>query len=273
MTVIRYGTSGNPPNFFSSKYGKDKKNAVEWINSIGLNAYEYMMTYGARATEETVKYVGEKAKKLDIALSVHGPYYVVLSSEKERVLVNSVRELKKTCHLSHLMGARKVVLHPGFGNDVDKVIKGLKEVEKDKPKDVIICPETMGKISQLGSLDQVLTICEQTECEPCVDFGHVHARTLGTLKSTKDYRKIVMEIEKRFGKKVLKRLHCHFYPVEFTDKGEKKHRAVMEKGWLPKFQHFAPVIKEFNMVPTLISESRDSQDIGALEMKKIMEKL
>lgn len=270
---IRFGPAGNPLNFFKSDLGKDRLNAPVWCRSIGLNANERQMTYGARMREEDAIQFGKLAKKHDVALSVHGPYYVVLTSDKLRVFKNSIAELIRTAHLAKLMGAKKVVFHPGFGRDVRKVIEGLKEVEAQKDKSVKILPETMGKISQLGSLNEVLTICENTESEPCIDFGHLHARTLGSLKEKKDFRKVLDEIEDRLGKRVLKRLHCHFYPVEYTDKGEKVHRAVFEKDFHPKFPAFAELIKEYDMKPTLISESKNSQDIGALHMQDIMRRL
>ncbi|MDD3083688.1 MAG: TIM barrel protein [Candidatus ainarchaeum sp.] len=268
--VIRYGTSGNPPNFYKSEFRKDIMNAPEWINSIGLNAYERLMTYGARMKEEKAVELGKKANMLDVQLTIHAPYYIVLTSEKERVIINSIRECLKTTKLASLMGAKKIVLHPGFGNNLEKFVKNIRLVEKNLEKKVTICPETMGKISQLGSVEEIVSICEQTECEPCIDFGHVHAKEQGSLKDEKRYREILELIEKRLGKKSLNNLHCHFYPVEFTEKGEKVHRAVTEKKFFPKFKQLAPLIKEFNMKPTLISESKDSQDIGALEMQRIM---
>lgn len=179
----------------------------------------------------------------------------------------------KTTHLAEIMGAKKVVFHPGFGRDFKKVISNLKIVEKDKPKNVIILPEIMGKISQLGDLNEVINICENTQSEPCIDFGHLHARTLGSLKEKEDFRKVLDEIEKRLGGDVLRRLHCHFYPVEYTDKGEKVHRAVMEKEFPPHFSPFAELIKEYKMEPTLISESKNSQDIGALHMQDVIRRL
>lgn len=270
---IKFGTSGNPPNFFSSKYGKNRLNAPEWINSIGLNAYERMMTYGARMKKEDAIELGKRAKKFNVALSVHGPYYVVLNSQKERVVQNSIKEMIKTAQLTKLMGAKKIVFHPGFGKDVGKIIRGLHVIEKDKPKGIYYCPETMGKLSQLGSVNEVLTICENTESKPCIDFGHVHARTLGSLKKKEDFRKVLIEIEKRLGKKELKDLHCHFYPVEYTDKGEKVHRAVYEKKFHPQFPKFGELLKEFKMQPTLISESKNSQDLGALHMRDVMLRL
>jgi len=270
---IRFGPAGNPDNFFKSDLGKNRLNAPVWCRSVGLNANERQMTYGARMKEEDAIKFGKLAKENDVALSVHGPYYVVLTSDKPNVVKNSVDQLIKTAHLAKLMGAKKVVFHPGFGRDTKKVIDGLKEVEPQIDNGVKILPETMGKISQLGSLNEVITICENTESDPCIDFGHLHARTLGSLMKKEDFRKILIEIEDRLGKSVLKNLHCHFYPIEFTDKGEKVHRAVMEKNVFPQFRPFGELIKEFDMCPTLISESKNSQDIGALEMKKIMEDL
>ena len=155
---IRFGPAGNPPNFFKSEYRKDRLNAPAWCKSIGLNANERQMTYGARMKEEDAVRFGELARQNDIKISVHGPYYVVLTSEKKRVEKNSIKEMLKTLHLASLIKAEKVVFHPGFGKDVDKVIRNLRIIERDKPKDVKILPETMGKLSQLGSLDEVLKI-------------------------------------------------------------------------------------------------------------------
>lgn len=270
---IKLGTSGNPPNFFKSKFGKDRINAVDWIASIGLNAYELLMTYGARTKPEVAKIIGEKARKLKVSLSVHAPYYVVLSSPKQEVFENSIQELVKTLNLAEIMGAEKVVFHPGFKNHekaMENCIKGIKEVKKNYIGKVKLLPETMGQKSQLGSLQEVLQICIETNTEPCIDFAHVHAREGGILKNRDDFEKIVVEIKEKLGEEVLKRLHCHFYPVEFNEKGEKKHRAYNEKDFHPQFEGFAAIIKKFNMSPTIISESRDSQDLAALEMQKIL---
>ncbi len=271
--TIRYGTSGNPPNFFKSEFGKNRINAVNWIRSINLNAYEYLMTYGARTREEVAKTVGEKSKEHDVEISVHAPYYVVLTSDKEKVFENSIKELVKTLRLAELMNSKKVIFHPGFKNHekaMENCIKGIKEVEKIYKGPVKLLPETMGLKSQLGSLQEVLYICKQTKCEPCIDFAHVHAREGGSLMTRGDFRRLIIEIKETLGEDVVKRLHCHFYPVEYTEKGEKKHRAYNEKEFHPQFENFASIIKEFDMKPTLISESRDSQDLGAFEMRGLL---
>lgn len=270
MKNIKFGTSGNPPNFFKSEFGKNRINAVNWISSIGLNAYEVLMTYGARTRPEVAEEIGKRAKELGIHLTVHGPYYVVFTSDKEGVFERSVEELLKTLKLAEIMGAEAVVFHPGFKNvenPVERCIKGIKEVKKRYNGPVEIHPETMGKKSQLGSLDEVIHICRETECKPCLDFAHIHAREGGSLKDVDSFREIILKVKSELGEDTIKNLHCHFYPVEYGEKGEKHHRAVTEENVFPKFEHFAPVIKEFKIEPILISESRDSQDIGALQMR------
>jgi deoxyribonuclease-4 len=270
---IKIGIAGNPVNLSDSKFAKEEFGILPWTSELGLNAQERQMTYGARMREEKAVEFGKLAKKFDIALSVHGPYYVVLTSEKEGVGERSIKSLLKTCHLAELMGAQSVVFHPGFGTNIGLFMKRLREVEKDKPSKVILRPETMGKGSQFGSVEEVISICEKSECEPCIDFGHVYARSLGKIKTTEDFREILVKVEDRLGVKVLKDLHCHFAPIEFGPKGEKHHNAVTDKGVFPRFKDVAPLIKEFKMKPFLISESRNSQDLGALEMKEILSKI
>lgn len=276
---IYFGTSGNSPNFFKSKLGNDRLNAPEWLHTIGLNAYEVLFTYGARMSEENAKKMGQNARKFDIRLSVHAPYYCVFTSLSKKVVENSRREMKKTIRLAVLMRARRVVIHPGYvgKGSLDRFIKEMKRIELWKRKinyKIIICPELMGKKSQLGSLDELLEICNRVPClEPCIDFGHYHARGGGCLRTASDYQAVLEKIKKELGTKILRRLHCHFYPVDFNDKGERKHMAHFEKKYFPQFAEFVKLIKKYKMKPTLISESRDSQDTAALEMKMIWEKI
>ncbi|UZE93912.1 MAG: TIM barrel protein [Candidatus Pacearchaeota archaeon] len=277
--MIRIGTSGNPPNFFSSKFINNRLNCPEWLNSIGLNALEIMFTYGARTSEQNALQMGINAKKFDVQLSVHSPYYVVLTSNKKKVIKNSFNEMLKTLKLSDLMHSKTAVLHPGFMNvndPIGRVIKNLNKIN-EKAKQLgyktKIALETMGKTSQLGSFDHIIQICKETKCIPCIDFAHVHARTFGSLKTKKDFRIILEKIEKELGKKFLRNLHCHFYPVYYGDKGEKSHAPFKDKKALPHFEPFAELIKEFKMHPTLISEFKDSQDLGANFMKKQLKKI
>jgi deoxyribonuclease IV len=244
LDKIRLGTSGIPPNFWKTNFSKGKDSRTNmplWIKDIGLNAYEVLYTYGARMREENALKIKENAKKNNIWLTVHAAYYVVLTSIDPNGIKRSQEELLKAVKLADTMDANNVILHPGYyGEDSlksrDRFIKNLKPVINEmkdlginKPK---ISPEIGGKKSQLGSLDDILTICENLEnTVPCIDFAHLHARENGSLINKKRYIEVFNEIEKRLGRDVLKNLHCHFYPVEYSDKGEKCTKHIIKENF------------------------------------------
>ena len=286
MSKIKLGTSGVPPNFWKSNYSKGKDSRLNmpfWIKDLGLSAYEVLYTYGARMKEENALILKENTKKANVWLTVHAPYYVVLTSQNLDGIKKSQKELLKTVKLANIMEAHNVILHPGYYNEdskraLDLFIKNIKPVIKEM-KDLSlttskISPEIGGKKSQLGSLEDIISMCENLEFTvPCIDFAHLHARENGSLVFEKRYREVFDEIEKRLGSEILKNLHCHFYPVEFTEKGEKVHKAYDQKEYFPKKEFFLDLIKEYKMTPTIISESRDSQDLASLDMKKYLEKI
>jgi deoxyribonuclease-4 len=274
LSNIYFGTSGVPDNYFKSKYKKDRMYIVDWLNDLGLNAYEHLYTYGVRENLEKEKYIKQKISEYDMMLSLHSPYYIVLTSDKKETIENSQKELLKTLDKAKYFNCKRVVLHPGFTNTKEALqnfVKNFSEIDHEYKK--YVCPESTGKKSQLGSLNDIIFICKELGLKPCIDFGHLHARDLGVLNNENDFQNILEKLECDLGKVVIKNLHCHFYPVAYTDKGEKVHRAVMEEDAYPKFKHFAPLIKEFNIKPVLISESHNSQDVGALEMKTLLSKL
>lgn len=198
-----------------------------------------LFTHGARMKDENAQIMSKNAKKNNIWVSVHSPYYVVFTSTNAGVRKRSMTRMKRTVELANILRAHKIVLHPGYHTPNAKKLlhNNLQKLQKwsdERGYSAVIAPEVMGKQSQYGSFEEVIKLCEDVKgLEPCIDFGHQHARTLGTLFEKKDYRPLLEMIEKRLGKKVLKRLHYHFYPVEFTNKGEKVHRAHFERDQYP----------------------------------------
>ena len=140
--------------------------------------------------------------------------------------------------------------------------------------DVRLCIETMGKINQLGDLDEVMQLCRIDDSFlPCIDFGHLNARTLGGLKTKKDFEHIFNEIEDKLGTERLKVFHSHFSKIEYTKGGEKKHLTFEDTVYGPDFEFAAQIIKERDLAPTIICESCGTQAEDALTMKKIYENI
>ena len=135
---------------------------------------------------------------------------------------------------------------------------------------VIIGLETMGKINQLGTLDEVLTLCAMDRrLAPVVDFGHLNARTCGEdpFRTRDDYMRVFDAIACALGDNAAMRLHCHFSKIEYTGAGEKRHLTFEDTVYGPTFEPLMEAIAELRVTPTLICESAGTQAEDALAMK------
>jgi len=131
----------------------------------------------------------------------------------------------------------------------------------------------MGKINQLGTLDEVIELCRiDSAFVPVVDFGHMNARELGGLfKTSGDYLRVFDTIDRRLGSDIAKNLHCHFSKIEWTASGEKKHLTFADNVYGPDFEPLIEAIYKNSLTPTIISESAGTQSDDALTMKKYYE--
>jgi len=149
----------------------------------------------------------------------------------------------------------------------DTLIRTLESVETYGIK---IGLETMGKINQLGTLDEVLELCRiDSSFVPVVDFGHLNARTLGeAFKSYDDYFRVFDTISNKLGASIAENLHCHFSKIEWTGAGEKKHLTFEDTVYGPAFEPLMDVIAREGLSPTIISESAGTQSEDAFVMKR-----
>jgi len=275
----RFGPAGRPIN-----YKGPTENIPEYLRTEeGLDAFEYQAVRGVKISKDKAQILGESAKKFDVLLSLHAPYAINLASSSESTRKASVERLIRSLEAAKWMGARIVVFHPGYYGKFSKeealklCIKMLKDARERADslgfKEVFLGPETMGKLSQVGSLDEIITMCESVpKTLPVIDWAHIHARTKGGLKSKDDYLKVLSTIEDRLGSDVVKTLHCHFTKVEFSDKGERRHRRLDEEGFGPHFEQLATIIVENGYSFTIISES-PVLDKDAIVMKRILEQI
>jgi deoxyribonuclease-4 len=276
----RFGPAGVPPVFRAMK--AVLTDVPRLLREEGLDAFEYQaVRWGAKPQikRKDAEKLGLKAKDNDVLLSLHGSYFINFCGGKD-VIEASKQRLIACMTAAEWMRAYVVVFHPGFyGKKPQKeafanCLEALKEVAEAIRmlgiKKVKIGPETMGKHSQFGSLDEVLSLCEEIEqTQLVVDWGHLHARDGGRFKTVDDFRKVVEEIENRLGTEAIRDMHCHFTKVEFTDKGEKRHRIIDETDFGPDFTMLAKVIAEFKLKPVIISES-PILDMDAIKMRDIL---
>jgi len=254
----------------------------KYLHEEGLDAFEYQaVRWGPKPQirREDAETLGVNAEKYDVWLTVHGSYFVNFCGDPETVEASKKR-LVACATAASWMRAHVVVFHPGFYgkrsahealDDCVEAMTGV--VESMRAMGIVgvhLGPETTGKRSQLGSLDEILTLCEKVELsEPIIDWSHIHARKEGTLKRLDDFRRVMEEVEKRLGTEALRNLHCHFTPVEFTEKGEKRHHTMSEAGFGPNFEFLATLIAELGLRPVVVCES-PVLDVDAKKMRDIV---
>lgn len=272
----KFGPGGNSEAFYAAGK-KSTLDAPAWVSSQGLDAYEYEAGNGLSASPSMLKLIGEEAKRNNIQMSFHAPYFISLSGIVEEKRLNSIRYIQQSLEAAHLLGAKTIVVHTGSAAKIsrdeamrlaaDTLVKTLNTADTYGVK---IGLETMGKINQLGTLEEVLELCRiDSSLVPVVDFGHLNARNLGEmLKTANDYLRIFDKIDRLLGVDVAKNLHCHFSKIEWTGNGEKRHLTFEDQIYGPQFEPLVEVIAKNGLTPTIICESAGTQSEDALAMKK-----
>ena len=276
-----FGPGGNSDAFRLAGY-KSTIDAPGWVKSIGLNAYEYEAGNGLSASPKILAEIGREAALHNIKMSFHTPYFISLSGVVEEKRLNSINYIRQSLDAANLLGAGTIVVHSGSAAKIsrdeamrlagDTLVKTLSEVDTYGIK---IGLETMGKINQLGTLDEVLELCRiDSAFVPVVDFGHLNARDLGgAFVSADDYLRVFDKIDRALGASVAENLHCHFSKIEWTGSGEKRHLTFEDEIYGPNFEPLIETIYKNNLSPTIICESAGTQSDDALAMKKYYQEL
>lgn len=273
----KFGPAGNSESFKTMGY-KHSLQVPEYIVKKGLDAFEYQCGRGVNIGEEKARDLGKIASEMGVSLSLHAPYYISMSSVEKEKRLNSIRYILDSARAVNFMGGTRIVVHTGSCSKIsreealslaiDTMKLAIKTLDDEGLSGVRICPETMGKINQLGTLEEVIALCKLDErLLPCIDFGHLNARTLGGSNSKEAYEKILDTIENELGQARLKEFHSHFSKIEYSQGGEKKHLTFEDRVYGPDFEPLMELIYKKNLSPTFICESAGTQAEDAKQMK------
>lgn len=273
----KFGPAGTGDSFKSAGY-KSSLQVPEYLVKIGLDCFEYQCGRGVNIGIEKAKELGAIAKEKGIALSLHAPYYISMSSVEEEKRLNSVNYILSSARAVDAMGGDRIIVHTGSCGKIprgqalelaiDTMKKSLYALETEGLAHIHICPETMGKVNQLGTLEEVIELCKIDESLiPCIDFGHLNARELGALKEYSDFEAIFTAIRDNLGLDRLKTFHSHFSKIEYTTGGEKKHLTFEDTVYGPDFEPVMELSCKYGCSPTFICESAGTQAEDAKQMK------
>ncbi len=281
--MIQFGPGGNC-EWFKAEGNKNSAQMPAFLNKIGLTAYEVECGRGVRMNDAVAKELRAEAEKYGITLSIHAPYYISMSSLEEEKRQGSIRYLLESAALAKKIGAKRIIFHSGScakisreeatALAVDTLQKAVEVFDAEGYGDLILCPETMGKINQLGSLEEVMTLCGVDErILPTIDFGHLNAREQGLFYTAADYDRVLQVMEDALGHERASKFHAHFSKIEYTVGGEKRHLTFEDTVYGPDFAPLAEVLVKRNAEPIIICESAGTQSKDALEMQALYNKV
>ncbi|MFC1728242.1 TIM barrel protein [Nanoarchaeota archaeon] len=243
--------------------GGDTYKGLKVIASKGLDCCEIQFSHGVMMKNPLAKEIGELNKELKLSLSVHAPFYINLNSKEKAKVHASKKRILDSCERAHHIGAKEIVFHAGFYMDVSKeetyrnikkeIIDLQKTIKKNK-WNVILCPETTGKGSQFGDLEELTRLAKETGCGVCVDFAHLLARYNGEMTYDEMARK----------SKKIKIITTHFSGVIWGPKGERMHKLTPND----ETKKLLKALKKNNLSVRIINESPDTLG-DAIKMKKI----
>jgi deoxyribonuclease-4 len=254
----------------------------QWLREQGLAAYEYQCGRGVTVGEVSARKLGEEAAKHGTALSLHAPYFINLSGEGQERREANLRHVTKSVQAASWMGARRVVVHMGTaGTDRQTAmactlrnIKELLEAAAEIAPEVSLCLETMGKGAHLGTLEEVLAVCQtDTRLVPCIDFGHLYARDRGErYTEPADFAAALDAVEAALGMDRAKAMHIHFSRIACNKGGEWKHLTFADTEFGPPHEPLMALLAERDYAPTVICESRGTQAADARVLRDAYER-
>ena len=270
--VLLFGTGGTP----LSSSGSDSLSGIKRIHELGLGCMELEFVRGVKMKEETARKVSVLSKELGVMLSVHAPYYINLNGEGETRL-KSREQILNSARIGSICGASCVVVHAGFiqkdtrDDAYEKIKKELIQIREQMNSEglsIALRTETMGRISQFGTLDEVLAITEVDGVLPCIDFSHLHA-IYGKNNSPEEFAQILSSIENKLGREGLNDMHIHVSGIEYSQKGEKRHLELEKSDF--NFRELTRAFSDFDIQGTVICES-PNLEVDAMTLKKEYER-
>ncbi|MDR1940466.1 MAG: TIM barrel protein [Clostridiales bacterium] len=280
--MIKFGPSGNSKSFYDEGH-KHTSETPEWLKNLGLDCFEYSLGRGITIKRETAVAIAENAAACGVELSVHAPYFINFANPAS--YQKSLEYILSSVEILRAFGGRRLVFHIGSQQKMTRAeafqnsLNALKAVENDVREiypdfsELTLCPETMGKMGQIGSVDEIIEVCRAIKSfTPCVDFGHVNSREGGSLRDEAAFDGLISRFLDALGQRAVN-MHVHFSRIEYSAGGEVRHLTFADDKYGPYFEHLAPVIIKRGLAPYIVCESDGTQAEDALCMKRCFESL
>ncbi|CDE88363.1 TPA: hypothetical protein CPT81_02915 [Candidatus Gastranaerophilales bacterium HUM_20] len=259
---LNFLTAGMPLRTGKGSYPK----AFDILKDMELDGMELEFVHGVRMSEESRGFVKECSD--NFIITAHGPFYINLNSKEEDKVEASVQRIIDTAAVASQAGAFSITYHAAFymGKDKETVYNQVKMqtkricdvLERENIK-VWVRPETTGKATQWGDIDEIVNLSKEFEqVLPCIDFSHLHARSAGEYNTYDEFSYVLEKIGKELGQYALDNFHGHLAGIEYTAKGERQHLELEQSDM--NYKDLLKVMKEFGVKGALVCESPNIED-------------
>ena len=281
--MIKFGPSGNSESFYAEGFSHTEEAAV-FVKKRGLDCFEYSFGRGVRMSEDKAISIGDAFEAEGVEISAHAPYFINFANPDDEMAAKSYGYVLDTAKALQLMKGKRVVFHPAAQGKATREeavaltedrLKILRDyIYLNNMQDMTFCPETMGKLAQIGTVEEIVRFCKVDPIyTPCVDFGHINAREQGSLVTVDDYKSRLEYMIAELGFERMEHFHVHFSKIMYSVKGEVKHLTFADTVYGPEFDPLAVALKALNLKPYIVSESAGMQVEEAEIMKKIYNSL
>ncbi|AXI24759.1 hypothetical protein CFE53_00670 [Methanofervidicoccus sp. A16] len=276
--MLNFGTAGIPLN----TKPRTTKNAFYLLRKINLNAMELEFVHGVNIKEKGAKDLVEHSNK--IVVSAHAPYYINLNAKEKEKIERSINHIINTGKIINIFNRysdanKNIVFHPGYYlkkdkkevyNTIAKNIGKILDYLKENKINVMLRPETTGRTTQFGDLDETLSLSQELGILPCIDFAHIYARSMGKINDYNAFYKILEKVEDTLGKKGIYDMHIHISGIDYGKGGEKNHLPLKESKF--NYRDLLKALKDYGVRGTVICES-PRLEYDALILKREYEEL
>ncbi len=276
MDRLRFGPAGVP----LSAEERSTIGGVKKVHQLGLDAMEIEFVRGVRMSIKKAHEVRDVSRSLDVVLTAHAPYYVNFNSQDKAKVEASIKRVYDTARITWEAGGYSIVFHAAYYGDSTKekayarvrdALQRVVNMLRDEGIVIWVRPETMGKGTQFGTLEEVVRLSEEIEgVLPCIDFAHIHARSVGKYNTYDEFAAILEYVEEHLGRDALDNMHIHFSGIEYGEKGERRHLPLRDSDL--NYEDMLRAWKDFRIKGVAISESPILEE-DALLAKKIYEEI
>ncbi len=275
--MIKFGVAGNSNSFYSEG-NKSTIQAGAWCKNRGIDVFEYSFGKGINIKDETAHLIGEEFAKNGVELTVHAPYYINFANPDEEKINNSINYVMNSIKKLYFFKGDRVVVHPAtqgkatrevaVDTTLNNLLKLKEAIEINNLTNFKICLETMGKLGQIGTLEEIVKFCNLADFYyPCVDFGHLNARTQGQFNSPSAFEDAIKYMLDNLPFEKVNFTHIHFSKIMFSAKGEVKHLTFADEIYGPNFEDFSGILHKYALNPVIICESDGTQAEDTIFMK------